>query len=181
MNGPPQLEAPGPGAGERGSWLQPLLASCELLHEYHRASAWCEAMGAVEASEVMGHWRDLADQLQLSEGERRRLEEVCEAEAEDWSWLGTWLESIQLGHYAGEALRWCRQMGAASLEEVMDCWEVFAADLQMDPLEIRRLAAASGPESHKVRALPAESGAAKPVGVLACSAHEHPRSCGSQS
>ena len=142
-------------------WLEPLLASCGLLHECDRARAWCEAMGAIDAAEVMASWQDLVDHLQLEATDRRCLQEVCEGEGGEVArtgaeqWLLPWLESHLLGHYAEEALRWSRQMSASSLDEVMEFWEVFAADLQMDCLEIHRLAAASGAApASKVRDLP---------------------------
>ncbi|CAK9024975.1 unnamed protein product [Durusdinium trenchii] len=124
-------------------WLQSFLSSCELLHYEERACQWCKEVGAVQLCEVMENWQDLAEHLRLKPAERRRLAEVSgDQEDSASSWLLPWLESLQLAHYAPEAKAWCATMGAVDCSDLKDAWEVFAADLRMDALEIHRLSRA---------------------------------------
>jgi len=53
--------------------------------------------------------------------------------------LAEWLQSIHLHHYGPKAAEWCAEMGAVSTEEIKECWEEFAQDLGLKPLEKKRL------------------------------------------
>ncbi|CAE7614995.1 ddx1 [Symbiodinium sp. KB8] len=53
--------------------------------------------------------------------------------------LAEWLQSIHLHHYGPKAADWCAEMGAVSTEEIKECWEEFAQDLGLKPLEKKRL------------------------------------------
>jgi len=53
--------------------------------------------------------------------------------------LNAWLEKLRLVQYKVAALEWCRKMGAADVQEVLENWEVFAAELKLKPLEKKRV------------------------------------------
>ncbi|CAK9056727.1 unnamed protein product [Durusdinium trenchii] len=67
--------------------------------------------------------------------------EAVEAVAEDCpvEGLEDWLLSISLHHYGPQAMEWCVEMGAVSIEEIKESWEDFAQDLRLKPLEKNRL------------------------------------------
>jgi len=51
-----------------------------------------------------------------------------------------WLAELALQRYQEKAIAWCGEMGAVSIEEVEECWEEFADQLALKPLERKRLA-----------------------------------------
>lgn len=96
-----------------------------------KAAEWCKEVGAVELNEVIENWLDLAQYLHLSTIELQQLAEASSGGPDLPEWLLPWLESLQLEHHATAAVYWCKSMGAADLADLIDCWEVFAADLQL--------------------------------------------------
>merc|ERR1712060_628120 len=53
--------------------------------------------------------------------------------------LGAWLRKHGLQRYEALAERWCMDMGAISVQEILENWEEFADALALKPLERKRL------------------------------------------
>lgn len=53
--------------------------------------------------------------------------------------LHMWLTELKLSRYVEAAASWCDEMGACTLEEVLENLDDFAADVGMKPLEQKRL------------------------------------------
>jgi len=53
--------------------------------------------------------------------------------------LSAWLAELKLMHYLEPAAKWAEEMGAATLDEILENVDDFACDLEMRPLEKKRL------------------------------------------
>jgi len=53
--------------------------------------------------------------------------------------LTKFLEGARLGKYLEQGLKWCEEMGAASIEDVLENPEDFAEGMGLKPLEVKRL------------------------------------------
>lgn len=53
--------------------------------------------------------------------------------------LAAWLEKLRLNGYTPRAREWCQNMGAVSVQEILENWKDFADHCSLKPLERRRV------------------------------------------
>lgn len=53
--------------------------------------------------------------------------------------LSEWLAKLKLSPYEDAVISWCDSAGAVSINEILECWTDFADDLELKPLERKRL------------------------------------------
>ncbi|CAE8615874.1 unnamed protein product, partial [Polarella glacialis] len=104
--------------------------------------------------------KDLAEAQSVGDRIRQRKASADKASSEAVKGLAVWLETLRLTQYAAQAREWCDKMGAADVEEIMENWEDFSDELQLKPLERKRVQK----DSASRLATPSASSTAPPPG-----------------
>eukprot|EP00434_Breviolum_minutum_P036383 symbB.v1.2.032235.t1/scaffold3844.1/size49334/1 len=166
---PTDDEALGPPPG-----LEEVLQNAHLQHHLATAQEWCKREGHSTLDEVLDFLDDFAEALGLKILEKRRLLTKLQSAAQaapapapaaaktgEVVGLADLLETAKLQRCLENAKAWCQNAKVQNLSEVLGQQDAFLVELQLKPIEEKRLRKLL--QEHAVAAAPATAAASAPT------------------
>ncbi|CAK8986373.1 unnamed protein product [Durusdinium trenchii] len=144
-----------PGAAEAPPWEE---LSAEVAGQQEPVGVLEEADATVFAAETSQPPETMSKDATQMDAEETAAQKDAEAGDEDGLWLDirAWLKHLNLLEHQEAIYSWCEVMGAASLEEVIECIDDLLEAVPMKALQAKRLQSKAQESLEVVRAEEAE-------------------------